>query len=65
MEQESKIFFNVNYFGETIVNGEWEKAEEYLSSFTKLNDNRYSMKLFFEIRKQKYYEASVRYKLLY
>jgi len=55
----------VNYFGETIVNGEWEKAEEYLSSFTKLNDNRYSMKLFFEIRKQKYYEASVRYKLLY
>ncbi|XP_050268413.1 topless-related protein 4 isoform X2 [Quercus robur] len=60
LEQESKIFFNVNYFGETIVNGEWEKAEEYLSSFTKLNDNRYSMKLFFEIRKQKYYEASVR-----
>jgi periodic tryptophan protein 2 len=55
----------MNYFGETIVNGEWEKAEEYLSSFTKLNENRYSMKLFFEIRKQKYFEASYRYKLLY
>lgn len=60
LEQESKIFFNMNYFGETIVNGEWEKAEEYLSSFTKLNENRYSMKLFFEIRKQKYFEASYR-----
>eukprot|EP01018_Ginkgo_biloba_P018591 Gb_09668 [translate_table: standard] len=37
--------------------GEWEEVERYLSGFTKVDDNRYSMKIFFEIRKQKYLEA--------
>ncbi|KAL5792632.1 hypothetical protein ACOSP7_001226 [Xanthoceras sorbifolium] len=57
LEQESKVFFNMNRFGEAITSGEWEKAEKYLSAFTKLNDNRHSKKLFFELRKQKYFEA--------
>ncbi|CAD6342694.1 unnamed protein product [Miscanthus lutarioriparius] len=35
----------------------WDEVEGYLSGFTKLEDNRYSMKIFFEIRKQKYLEA--------
>ncbi|KAI9181554.1 hypothetical protein LWI28_016089 [Acer negundo] len=57
LEQESKVFFNLNHFGETIMSGEWEKAEKYLSAFTKLADNRHSKKLFFELQKQKYFEA--------
>lgn len=41
--------------------GEWDEVEKYLSGFTKVDDNRYSMKIFFEIRKQKYLEALDRY----
>lgn len=57
LEQESNFFFNMNYFGDTIINGKWDKAENYLSAFTKLDDNRYSREVFFELRKKKYYEA--------
>jgi hypothetical protein len=32
-------------------------VEKYLSGFTKVDDNRYSMKIFFEITEQKYLEA--------
>lgn len=59
--QESNVFFNMKHFEETIINGEWEVAEKYLSAFTKIDDNRYSKKLFYELRKQKYYEAFHRY----
>ncbi|KAK2650612.1 hypothetical protein Ddye_018101 [Dipteronia dyeriana] len=47
----------MNHFGEAIMSGEWEKADKYLSAFTKLADNRHSKKLFFELHKQKYFEA--------
>ncbi|KAJ9688694.1 hypothetical protein PVL29_014377 [Vitis rotundifolia] len=57
LEQESGFFFNMRYFEETVTNGEWDDVEKYLSGFTKVDDNRYSMKIFFEIRKQKYLEA--------
>ncbi|XP_057967395.1 topless-related protein 4-like isoform X2 [Malania oleifera] len=57
LEQESGFFFNMRYFEETVTNGEWDEVEKYLSGFTKVDDNRYSMKIFFEIRKQKYLEA--------
>ncbi|KAG5053790.1 hypothetical protein JHK85_006300 [Glycine max] len=40
-----------------VHNGNWDEVEKYLSGFTKVDDNRYSMKIFFEIRKQKYLEA--------
>jgi hypothetical protein len=36
-------------------------VEKYLSGFTKVDENRYSMKIFFEITKQKYLEALHRY----
>lgn len=45
------------------MNGEWEKAEKYLSAFTKLDDSNHSKKMFFELRKHKYCEALCRYKL--
>ncbi|XP_077213919.1 protein TPR1-like isoform X2 [Tasmannia lanceolata] len=57
LEQESGFFFNMKYFEERAQAGEWDEVEKYLSGFTKVDDNRYSMKIFFEIRKQKYLEA--------
>lgn len=63
LEQESGFYFNMRHFGEMVMNGEWDEVEKYLSGFTKVNDNRYSLKIFFEIRKQKYLEALDRYVL--
>uniref|UniRef100_A0A1J3GAS6 Topless-related protein 3 n=1 Tax=Noccaea caerulescens TaxID=107243 RepID=A0A1J3GAS6_NOCCA len=57
LEKESGFFFNTKYFDEKVLGGEWDEVEKYLSGFTKVDDNRYSMKIFFEIRKQKYLEA--------
>ncbi|CAK9141273.1 unnamed protein product [Ilex paraguariensis] len=57
LEHESGFFFNMRYFEEMVTNGDWDEVEKYLSGFTKVDDNRYSMKIFFEIRKQKYLEA--------
>ncbi|PON89542.1 Topless-related protein [Trema orientale] len=57
LEKESGFYFNMKYFDEKVLAGEWEEVEKYLSGFTKVDDNRYSMKIFFEIRKQKYLEA--------
>ena len=41
------------YFEEMVANGEWEEVVKYLHGFTKVEDNCYSMKVFFEIQKQK------------
>lgn len=57
LEQESGFFFNMKHFEDEVHNGNWDEVEKYLSGFTKVDDNRYSMKIFFEIRKQKYLEA--------
>ncbi|RZC86006.1 hypothetical protein C5167_026677 [Papaver somniferum] len=56
-EQESGIYFNMMYFENELRNGHWEEVENYLLGFTELTSNRYSVKLFFEIRKQRYLEA--------
>ncbi|KAJ6810121.1 protein TPR2-like isoform X1 [Iris pallida] len=57
LEQESGLYFNMKHFEDQVQAGEWDEVEKYLSGFTKVEDNRYSMKIFFEIRKQKYLEA--------
>uniref|UniRef100_A0A5B7C2M3 CTLH domain-containing protein n=1 Tax=Davidia involucrata TaxID=16924 RepID=A0A5B7C2M3_DAVIN len=57
LEHETGLFFNVNYFEDQVLSGNWDEAERYLSGFTKLEDNKYSMKIYFEIRKQKFLEA--------
>ena len=57
LEQESGFYFNMKHFEDLVQGGEWDEVERYLSGFTKLEDNRYSMKIFFDIRKQKYLEA--------
>ncbi|XP_054799239.1 topless-related protein 1-like [Prosopis cineraria] len=57
LEQESALFFNFKYFEEQVLNGNLDEAEKYLQGFTKFDDNKFSMKAFFELRKQKYLEA--------
>jgi len=47
----------MKHFEDLVQGGEWDEVERYLSGFTKLEDNRYSMKIFFDIRKQKYLKA--------
>eukprot|EP00253_Pinus_taeda_P036221 PITA_36221 len=47
----------MKYLEDQVQVGEWDEVERYLSSFTKVDDNRYSMKILFEIRKHKYLEA--------
>lgn len=47
----------MKHFEDQVLAGEWDEVERYLRGFTKVEDNRYSMKIFFEIRKQKYLEA--------
>lgn len=55
----------MKYFEDEVHNGNWDEVEKYLSGFTKVDDNRYSMKIFFEIRKQKYLEALDKYVEVY
>ena len=57
LELESGFYFNMKHFEDLVQGGEWDEVEKYLGGFTKVEDNRYSMKIFFEIRKQKYLEA--------
>lgn len=40
-----------------MLSGNWDEAEKYLSGFTRLEDDQYSTKIYFEIRKQKFLEA--------
>lgn len=57
LECESGFYFDMDFFEEMVLDGNWDEVESYLSSFTKPDDNRYSNKIFFEIRKQKFLEA--------
>ncbi|GFQ00446.1 topless-related protein 1 [Phtheirospermum japonicum] len=57
LEQETGYFFDLQYFEELVLLGNWEEAEKYISSFTAVDDNNYSTKIYFEIRKQKYLES--------
>ncbi|KAM7475900.1 hypothetical protein LguiB_023143 [Lonicera macranthoides] len=57
LEKDSGIYFNMKYFEEAVMRGDWDEVEKYLSKFTKLDDNSYSVKTFLGIRKQKYLEA--------
>ncbi|CAN6583703.1 unnamed protein product [Malus baccata var. baccata] len=48
LEQESGLYFNMKYFEELVLDGKWDEVERYLLGFTKIDDNRYSMKVFFK-----------------
>ena len=51
------MHFSMHYCEELVMSGRWDELEAYLFGFTKLTENRWSIKIFFEIRKQKYLEA--------
>ncbi|KAL1802255.1 hypothetical protein ACET3Z_030902 [Daucus carota] len=57
LEKESGFYFNMRYFEEKVLAGEWDEVEKYLSGFTNVDDNRFSVKIYFELRKHKYLEA--------
>lgn len=57
LEKESGFFFNIRYFEEKVLAGEWDEVEKYLSGFTKVDDNRYSTKIYYDLRKQRYLES--------
>ncbi|XP_024023610.1 topless-related protein 1 [Morus notabilis] len=57
LESESGFYFDMRYFEEMMHSGNWHEAERYISGFTKLDDDRYSTKTYFEIRKQKFFET--------
>ncbi|KAK1551092.1 hypothetical protein Q3G72_030168 [Acer saccharum] len=40
LERESGYYFDMTFFEEMVLDGNWEEAESYLSSFTKVEDNR-------------------------
>ena len=61
LEQETGFFFDMNYLEELVINGKWDEAETYISGFTAVEDNQYSVKMYFEIRKQKFFEALDKY----
>ena len=57
LERETGLFFNMRHFEEMVLCGNWCEAEKYLSGFTKLGDDAYSTKIYFELRKQAFLEA--------
>ncbi|XP_010324826.1 topless-related protein 1-like isoform X18 [Solanum lycopersicum] len=55
--QESELFFDMGHIEALVLGGKWDEIENYLSGFTGVTESRYSKKMFFEIRKQKFLEA--------
>ncbi|KAL3745216.1 hypothetical protein ACJRO7_014347 [Eucalyptus globulus] len=50
LDRESRFYFNIRCFEDSAPNGEWDDVEKYLSGFMKVDNNRYSMKIFFKIQ---------------
>lgn len=57
LERESACYFDMEFFEDLVLDGKWDKVEKYLSSFTNVDDNKYSTKIYFEIRKLNFLEA--------
>lgn len=57
LERTTGLWFDAKHFEELVISGAWQAAEEYLLGFTGWEANGASLKMFFELRKQKYLEA--------
>ncbi|XP_024021918.1 topless-related protein 4 [Morus notabilis] len=57
LEKNYEVLFDEKHFEACVTNGEWDKVEKYLSGFVKIDQESMSVLVFFEIRKQKYFEA--------
>nr|CAD1840127.1 unnamed protein product [Ananas comosus var. bracteatus] len=60
LERETQIFFDLPYFEGLVLAGAWNDADWYLKGFTKLDENWWSQKIFFELYKTMFFEALVR-----
>jgi hypothetical protein len=57
MEMETKIFFDLQYFEDKMKSGQWDDADKYLCAFVSpTSTNKVVSKVFFELRKYKYYD---------
>ncbi|KAM7462183.1 hypothetical protein LguiA_030304 [Lonicera macranthoides] len=57
LEEETSIFFNMMNFENLVIGGNWDEAERYLLGFIGIHNDKISIKIYFEIRKQKFLEA--------
>lgn len=57
LEEETGIFFDMMHFENLVLSGNWDEAERYLLGFIGIHDDKFSIKIYFEIRKQKFLEA--------
>jgi hypothetical protein len=57
LQRSSAAFCDLQHVGELIAAGQLDSCDRYLSGFTNPSENPNSLKIFFEIRKQKYLEA--------
>ncbi|KAF3326026.1 Topless-related protein 1 [Carex littledalei] len=58
LERDSQLYFNLKYFEELILAGQWAEVEWYLRGyFMDVRGNSHGLKLIFETYKQKFYEA--------
>ncbi|KAK2398989.1 topless-related protein [Trifolium repens] len=55
--RETGLYFDCKYFEDMVLDGKWDEVEKYLSGFMKIEDSNHSLKIYFELRKQKYLEA--------
>lgn len=64
---EAKFYFDWDYFSDLIMSGKWDDADKYLSGFIQLDHNSVKdvIRSYFEIRKQKYFEAIMQYLYLF
>lgn len=57
LERETAVFFDLNYFEALILSGRWEEVERYIFGYGNLEDDKFLIKVLFEVRKQKLMEA--------
>ncbi|XP_004292970.1 PREDICTED: topless-related protein 2-like [Fragaria vesca subsp. vesca] len=57
LERESGLFFNVAYFEDCFLRGAFEAAEDYLTGFTGVHDNNFTINVVFELRWHKFLAA--------
>jgi hypothetical protein len=57
------VHFDWSYFSDLIMSGSWAEADKYLGYYIKLDSNstRNTIRIYFEIRKQLYFEALIKY----
>ncbi|KAK9945956.1 hypothetical protein M0R45_011444 [Rubus argutus] len=57
LERESGLFFNLAYFEDRFIRGAFEAAEDYITGFTGVHDNIFSINVVFELRWHKFLAA--------